>query len=153
MIATRTQIPITKPYITEDEAEAAADAIRSGWLVQGPNVAAFEQAVADYVGSRFAVATSNCTTALHLALLCRDIGAGDQVIVPSFTFIATANAVLHAGATPIFVDIDPQTYNMDPAKIEEVITSQTRAIIPVDQIGLAADLDPINEIADNHNLH
>lgn len=153
MITERTQIPITKPYMTEDEAQAAAAAVRSGWIVQGPNVAAFERAVADYVGARHAVATSNCTTALHLALLCRGIGPGDEVIVPSFTFIATANAVLHAGATPVFVDIEPRTYNMDPALIEAAITPRTRAIIPVDQIGLAADLNAILAIAARHKLH
>jgi perosamine synthetase len=153
MITELKHIPITKPYITEDEALAAADAIRSGWLVQGPKVAAFEQAVADYVGARYAVATSNCTTALHLALLCRDIGPGDEVIVPSFSFVATANAVLHAGATPVFIDIDARTYNMDPNLIEAAITRRTRAVIPVGQIGLAADLDPILSIAAHHGLY
>ncbi|MDB5058709.1 MAG: DegT/DnrJ/EryC1/StrS aminotransferase [Chloroflexi bacterium] len=153
MITERKQIPITKPYITEDEAQAAAAAIRSGWLVQGPKVAEFETAVAAYVGARHAVATSNCTTALHLSLLCRNIGPGDEVIVPSFTFIATANSVLYTGATPVFVDIDPRTYNMDPSLIEAAITPRTRAIIPVDQIGLAADLEPILDIAARHNLH
>lgn len=153
MIVERKHIPITRPCITEDEAQAAAEAIRSGWLVQGPKVAAFEQAVATYVGARHAVATTNCTAALHLALLCRDIGPGDEVIAPSFTFIATANAVLHAGATAVFVDIDPRTYNLDPTLIETAITPRTRAIIPVDQIGLAADLDPILAIAARHDLH
>jgi dTDP-4-amino-4,6-dideoxygalactose transaminase len=153
MITLRQQIPITKPHITEDEAQAAATAIRSGWIVQGPNVAAFEQAMASYVGARHAIATTNCTTALHLALVCSGAGPGDEVIVPSFTFIATANAVLHAAATPVFVDIDPRTYNMDPSLVEAAITPRTRAIIPVDQIGLAADLDPILAIAARHNLH
>jgi perosamine synthetase len=153
MITERRQVPITKPYLTEDEAQAAAAAIRSGWLVQGPKVAEFEQAVAAYVGARHAVATSNCTTALHLSLLSRRVGPGDEVIVPSFTFIATANSVLYVGATPVFVDIDPHTYNIDPSLIEAAITSRTRAIIPVDQIGLAADLDPILDIATRFNLH
>lgn len=153
MIAEKTQIPITRPYLTEDEAQAAAAAIRSGWVVQGPLVAAFEEAIAAYVGARYAVATSNCTAALHLALLCREIGPGDEVIVPSFSFIATANAVLHAGARPVFVDIDPRTYNIDPNLIEAAITPRTRAIIPVDQIGLAADLDAVLEIAARHGLH
>ncbi len=153
MIAGALQVPITKPYVGEEEALAAAEAVRSGWLVQGLRVAEFEQAVATYVGARYAVATSNCTTALHLALLCRDIGPGDEVIVPSFTFIATANAVLHAGATPVFVDIDARTYNMDPQAISAAITRRTRAIIAVDQIGLAADLDAIKDIASSHALH
>jgi dTDP-4-amino-4,6-dideoxygalactose transaminase len=146
------QIPITKPYMDEAEAQAAANAIRSGWIVQGPMVAAFEEAVARHLGVEHAVAVSNCTTALHISLICSGIGAGDEVIVPSFTYIATANSVLHAGATPIFVDIDPKTYNMNPELIEAVITPRTKAIIPVDQIGLAADLGPILEIAARHNL-
>jgi perosamine synthetase len=146
------QIPITKPYMDEAEALAAADAIRSGWIVQGPIVAAFEKAVAERLGVAHAVATTNCTSALHLALLCCGIGPGDEVIVPSFSYIATANAVLHAGATPIFVDIDARTYNMDPALIEAAITPRTRAIFPVDQIGLPADLDPILAIAARYGL-
>ncbi len=146
------QIPITKPYMDEAEAQAAANAIRSGWIVQGPMVAAFEEAVARRLGVEHAVAVSNCTTALHISLICSGIGPGDEVIVPSFTYIATANSVLHAGATPIFVDIDPKTYNMNPELIEAAITPRTKAIMPVDQIGLAADLGPILEIAARHNL-
>jgi perosamine synthetase len=145
-------IPITKPELGEEEAQAAAHAIRTGWIAQGPLVAEFERAVAERLGVAHVVMTSNCTTSLHLALLCAGIGPGDAVIVPSFTFIATANAVLHAGGTPVFVDIDPRTYNIDPAKIEAAITPHTKAIIPVDQIGLAADLDAVGEIAERHNL-
>jgi dTDP-4-amino-4,6-dideoxygalactose transaminase len=140
-------IPITRPELGEEEAQEAANAIRSGWIAQGPLVAEFERTLAARLGVAQVVATSNCTTSLHLALLCSGIGPGDEVIVPSFTFIATANAVLYIGATPVFVDIDPRTYNMDPDKIEAAITPRTRAIIPVDQIGLAADLDPVLEIA------
>ncbi len=148
----RLQIPITRPFMDEAEALAAANAIRSGWIVQGPLVAEFEAAVAARLGVEHAIAVTNCTSALHIALICSDIGPGDEVIVPSFSYIATANAVIHAGATPIFVDIDPRTYNLDPALIEAATTPRTRAIIPVDQIGLAADLDPILEIAARHNL-
>src|SRR5205823_7310492 len=111
-------IPITRPRIGEEEARAAGEAILSGWLSQGQRVLHFEEAVARYVGAPHAVATSNCTTALHLALIAAGGGRGDQVICPSFTFIATANAVLHAGAEPVFVDIDPDTYNLDPEKVE-----------------------------------
>jgi perosamine synthetase len=150
--ATAPMIPITKPYLGEEEALAAADAIRSGWIAQGPLVARFEQALAARLGVAHVVATSNCTTALHLALLCSGIGPGAEVIVPSFSFIATANAVLHASARPMFVDIDPRTYNIDPATLEAAITPQTRAIMPVDQIGLAADLDAVLEIARRHSL-
>lgn len=150
---TGVDIPITRPYVGEEEAQAAAAAVRSGWLSQGRNVALFEEAIAAYVGASHAVAVSNCTTALHLALLCRGIGPGDEVIVPSFTYVATANAVLHAGATPVFVDIDPRTYNLDPEAVEKAITPRTCAVIPVDQIGLAADLAAVAEIAQRHGLH
>lgn len=145
-------IPITQPCLGEEEVEAVASAIRSGWVAQGPLVAEFERALAGRLGVAHVVATSNCTTSLHIALLCAGIGPGDEVIVPSFTFIATANAVLYVGATPVFVDIDDRTYNMDPALLEAAITPRTRAIIPVDQIGLAAELDPILEIANRHSL-
>lgn len=145
-------IPITKPYFDQAEEQAAALAIRSGWVVQGPRVMEFEKRVADLVGARYALATSNCTTALHLSLLALGIGAGDEVLVPSYSFIASANSILHAGATPVFVDIDARTYNLDPNLLEEKITPRTKAILPVHQIGLAADLDTIHQIARKHNL-
>jgi perosamine synthetase len=145
-------IPITRPRIGPEEAQAAGDAIISGWLSQGPRVQSFEEAVAAYVGAPHAVATSNCTTALHLALIAAGIRRGDQVICPSFTFIATANAILHAGAEPVFVDIEPKTYNLDPEKVEAALTPRTRAIIPVDQIGLAADIPAVVDIARRHGL-
>jgi len=145
-------IPITKPYLGEEEAQAAAEAIRTGWIAQGPLVARFEEAIAARLGVAHVVATSNCTTSLHLALLCSGIGPGDEVICPSFSFIATANAALYIGARPVFVDIDPRTYNIDPAAIEPAITPRTKAIVPVDQIGLAADLDPVLEIAERYHL-
>ena len=122
------------------EAEAAAEAIRSGWISQGKRTEEFERLVAEYVGARHGIATNNCTTALHLALVAAGVGPGDEVICPSFSFIATANAILHAGATPVFVDIDPRTYNIDPGLVEDAITPRTKAILPVDQIGLAADI-------------
>lgn len=145
-------IPVAKPYFDENEERAAAEAIRSGWVVQGPRTMEFERMVAERVGAKYALATSNCTTALHLALLALGIGAGDEVLVPSYSFIATANSVLHAGATPVFVDIDARTYNMDPQRIEEKITPRTKAMMPVHQIGLAADIDTIQDIACKHNL-
>jgi perosamine synthetase len=147
-----TRIPITKPVVGAEEVEAAGQAILSGWLSQGPRVQDFERRVATYVGAGEAVATSNCTTALHLALLAAGVRSGDEVICPSFSFIATANAILYAGATPVFVDIDPASYNIDPELIEAAITARTRAIVPVDQIGLAADIPAVRDIARRHGL-
>jgi perosamine synthetase len=145
-------IPITRPWVGDEEATAAGEAIRSGWLSQGPRVQQFEAAIAEYVGARHAIATSNCTTALHLALLAAGVGPGDEVICPSFSFIATANAIVYTGAVAVFVDIDRRTYNIDPTQIEAAITPRTRAIVPVDQIGLAANLPAVREIASRHRL-
>src|SRR6476469_4639460 len=108
------KIPITKPLVGPEEEAAVLEVLRSGWLVQGPKVEEFEHTVASYVSARYAVATSSCTTALHLALILHEIGPGDEVVVPSFTFIATANAVRYVGAVPVFVDIDRRTYNINP---------------------------------------
>lgn len=149
-------IPIAKPYFTEDEERAVVEVLRSGWVVQGPRVMEFERRVAGHVGAQYALATSNCTTALHLSLLALGIGAdperADEVLVPSLSFIATANSILHAGARPVFVDVDPRTYNIDPTLLEAKITPRTRAIMPVHQIGLAADLDAIHQVARRHDL-
>jgi perosamine synthetase len=145
-------IPITRPSVGEEEAQAAAAAVLSGWLSQGPRVQEFEQAIAAYVGARHAIATSNCTTALHLALIAAGVKPGDEVICPSFSFIATANAIVHAGAKPVFLDIDPRTYNIDPNLVEYAITDRTAALMPVDQIGLAADVPSILDIARRHHL-
>ena len=145
-------IPITKPALGEEEARAPFDSIKSGWVTQGPKVAEFEKAVAAYVGARHGVATTSCTTGLHLALASLGVGPGDEVIVPSFTFIASANAILYTGATVVFCEIDPRTYNADPADIEKRITKRTKAIMPVDQIGLPCDIGAINELAKRHGV-
>ena len=145
-------IPITRLSVGEAEAAAAADAVRSGWLSAGKRVQKFEAMVAEYVGAKHAIATSSCTTALHLALLATGVQPGDEVICPSFSFIATANAILYAGATPVFVDIDPETYNIAPERIEAAITPRTTAIMPVSQIGLAADIPAILAVARMHGL-
>lgn len=145
-------IPIAIPYLGPEEERAAAAAIRSGWVTQGPQVAAFERAVAGYCGAAHAVAISNCTTALHLALLSLGIGPGDEVICPSMSFIATTNSIRYTGATPVFADVDPRTYNLDPSAAEAAITSRTKAILVVHQIGLAADLDAFEALAKKHGL-
>jgi dTDP-4-amino-4,6-dideoxygalactose transaminase len=145
-------IPITKPSVTQEEADAAAEAVLSGWLSQGPRVAEFEAALATYLGVRNVIATTNCTTALHLALVAAGVGPGDEVICPSFSFIATANAILHAGARPVFVDIDPLTYNINPGLVETAVGPRTKAVMPVDQIGLAADIPALTAIARQYGL-
>jgi dTDP-4-amino-4,6-dideoxygalactose transaminase len=129
-----------------------AETIASGWVSQGPRVQAFEAAFAERVGALEAVATTNCTTALELALHVSGVGPGDEVIVPSLSFIATANAVWHCGATPMFADVDPLTYNLDPLATQRAITARTKAIMPVHQLGLPADMDPFIELADRHGL-
>jgi dTDP-4-amino-4,6-dideoxygalactose transaminase len=146
------QVPFAKPRFYGGEAEALAAVIESGWVSQGPRVQAFEAAFAARVGAAEAVATTNCTTALQLALYASGIGPGDEVIVPSLSFIATANAVWQCGATPVFADIDPRTYNLDPAAAERAITARTKAIMPVHQIGLPADMDAFFALADAHGL-
>ncbi|MFF7452680.1 DegT/DnrJ/EryC1/StrS family aminotransferase [Kitasatospora sp. NPDC008115] len=136
-------IPVMVPWLGEEEAEAAAEAVRSGWVAQGPRVAAFERAFAGYLGVEHAVAVSSCTTALHLALIGAGVGPGDEVVVPSLSFIATANAVTYVGAVPVFADVDPATGNLTPATVEPLLTGRTRAVIAVDQGGVPVDLDGI----------
>src|ERR1700720_4176009 len=129
-------IPIARPSFGLQEEQAVLDVLRSGWVSQGPRVAEFERKFAEYVGAAHAVAVSSCTTALHLAFLAAGVKPGDEVLCPSLSFIATANAIVHAGASPVFVDIDRSTYNLDPSRIEEWITPRTRAILLFHRIGL-----------------
>lgn len=145
-------IPITQPLLGPEEEAAAVAAIRSGWVTQGPKVAEFERAVADCCGAEHAVAVSNCTAALHLALVVAGVGPGDEVVCPSMSFIATCNAVRYTGATPVFAEVDLRTYNLDPAAAEAAITPRTRAILVVHQIGLPADLDRFYALAEQRSV-
>lgn len=145
-------IPIIRPWLGDEEADAAAAAIRSGWIAQGPNVAALEQEFAALVGAEQAIAVSNCTTALHLALVGLGVGAGDDVVVPSFSFIATTNSVLYTGARPVFADVDIESGNVTPDTVRESITPATKAVIVVDQGGVPADLDGIRSVCDEHGI-
>jgi perosamine synthetase len=135
------EIPFSRPEFDQAEARAVADVLASGWVSQGPKVAEFERRFAALVGAREGVATTSCTTALHLALVVAGVGPGDEVICPSYSFVATANAVLYAGARPVFADIETDTWNIDPADAAARITPKTKAILAVHQVGLAADLD------------
>ena len=144
-------ISAAKPLIGDEEREAVDRVLRSGMIAQGPEVAAFEQEfAAQLVGGRTCVAVSSGTAGLHLGLLAAGIGAGDEVIVPSFTFAATANSVALAGATPVFADIDPVTYCLDPASVEAAMTDRTAAIMPVHLYGHPADVTALSEIARRH---
>jgi perosamine synthetase len=147
-----TSIPISKPFFTGDEGAAVAEAVASGWVSQGPRVREFEARFAERVGAADAVAVTSCTTALQLALHVTGVGPGDEVIVPSLSFIATANAVWQCGATPVFADIDPRTYNLDPAAAQRAITARTRAIMPVHQVGLPAEMDAFLELGRRHGV-
>jgi len=145
-------IPVAKPFIGDEEINEVESVLRSGFIAQGPKVAEFEEKFANYIGTRHAVATSSGTTALHVALLCAGIGKDDEVITTPFSFAATSNSVLYAGAKPVFVDIEPETYNINPELIEDAITDKTKAIMPVHLYGQPADMDSINKIAKNHGL-
>jgi perosamine synthetase len=139
-------IPFARPEFDATELRAVGEVLSSGWVTQGPAVARFEEMFADRVGARYAVATSSCTTALHLALVLAGVRPGDEVICPSYSFIATANAILYAGATPVFADIDRDTWNIDPEDASRRVSARTKAILPVHQVGLPADLDRLSHL-------
>jgi perosamine synthetase len=145
-------IPISKPSIGAAEKQAVLAVLESGMLAQGPRTAALEEKFAAACGVKYAIATSSGTTALHIALLAHNIGAGDEVITTSFTFIASVNSIIYCGARPVFVDIEPDTFNLDPNLIEEKITPHTKAILPVHLYGYPCDMDAILDIARRHNL-
>ena len=143
MIGTKRQIQISLPSTGDEEWQAVREPLASGWLTQGPRVAAFERAFAERHQVAHALAVTSCTTGLHLALAAAGIGRGDEVILPSFTWIATANVVVYQGATPVFADVSTETYNIDPADIARRVTPKTKAIIPVHLFGLCADMEAI----------
>jgi perosamine synthetase len=145
-------IPIAKPLIGAEEKQAVLEVLDSGMLAQGTRVRAFEEAFAEYCGVEHAIATTSGTTALHVALLAHGIGSGDEVITTPFTFISSANAILFVGARPVFVDIDPATFNIDPGLLDDAVTPRTKAIMPVHLFGLPADMEPIVEVAERHGL-
>jgi dTDP-4-amino-4,6-dideoxygalactose transaminase len=151
--ATRSlRIPITKPSFGEAERRAIQAPIDSGWVVQGPHVAEFERRFGAYIGTEHAVATTSCTTALHLAVAILGLKPGDEVLVPAFTWVSTANVVEYMGATPRFCDVDLRTFNIDPANFEAAIGPNTVGMIPVHLFGLCAEMDAVNEIARQHGL-
>jgi dTDP-4-amino-4,6-dideoxygalactose transaminase len=145
-------IPIALPLLGEQEADAARAAVLSGWVSQGPEVAAFEREFAGLVGAPHACAVSSCTSALHIALAALGVGPGDEVITASHSFIATANCIRYCGADPVFVDIEPHGYNIDPDRVAKAITRRTRAIIAVHQMGMPCDLPALAALADGHGI-
>ncbi len=145
-------IPVASPLIGEDEAQAVYDVVKSGWISMGKKVEEFEELFAEYVGSKYAIATNNGTTALHLALIAMGIGKDDEVLVPDITFISTPNAVLYVDAKPVIVECDPKTYNISLEDAEKRITKRTKAIIPVDMNGMPVDYDNVLSFADKHGL-
>ncbi len=149
----RTKIPVIKPWFDDAEIEAAAEAIRSGWVAQGPRVAQFEQGFAHSVGAEAAVAVTSGTTGLHLAMYTLDLQPGDEVVVPSLSFIATTNAVRYVGATPVFADVDVAYQNLTVETIAEVTTDRTRAVLVVHQVGMPADLDAIRDFCQGRGIN
>lgn len=146
----RKDIQISCPSMGEGEWQAVKDPIMNGWLTQGPKVAEFEKDFAKNINVPYAVALTSCTAALHLSLLAAGIGVGDEVIVPAFSWVSTANAVEYCGAKPVFVDVDAVTFNIDPTKIAAVVTNKTKAILPVHLFGLSADMDAIKNAIPDH---
>ncbi|MBS4206757.1 DegT/DnrJ/EryC1/StrS family aminotransferase [Bacillus sp. FJAT-50079] len=145
-------IPYAVPYIDDEEIKELIDTVRSGWLSKGPKTVEFENKFKKYVDAEHAIGLNSCTAGLHISLIAAGIGEGDEVITTPYTFVASSNTIIHAGATPVFVDIDPITMNIDVNKIEEKITQKTKAILPVHFAGYPCDMDPIMEIAQKYNL-
>lgn len=147
------QVPITRPWFDESDFEIVRKPLETGWVAQGPYVAEFERLMAAFTGTRYAVACTSATTGLHLALAALGIGPGDEVLVPAFTWLATANAVLYQGATPVLCDIELSTFNVDFADLEAKRTARTKAVMPVHLFGLPVDMAPLRAWAATHELH
>lgn len=145
------KIPFAKPHLTKEDAQSAYDTILSGWVTQGPKVREFEEKFSNYVGAKYAVAVSSCTTALHLALVVAGIKPGDEVICPSLTFIATANAIRYVGGIPVFAEIG-MDYNLDLANVKSLVTKKTKAILLVHQLGMPANIDGFRDLCDEKNI-
>ncbi|MBK7640654.1 MAG: DegT/DnrJ/EryC1/StrS family aminotransferase [Bacteroidetes bacterium] len=146
------KIPLAKPYLDKEDAQNAYDTILTGWVTQGPRVQEFEEKFANYVGSKYAVALSNCTTALHLAMIIAGVTADDEVICPSMSYVATANSIRYVGAKVVFAEVNPTTYNIDVDDVRKKITSKTKAILIVHQIGMPADIDAFKDLCNEKNL-
>jgi len=145
------KIPIAKPFLGKEEAQAAYDTILSGWVTQGPKVKEFEEKFAEYIGAKYAVAVSSCTTALHLSMVVAEIGAGDEVICPSMSYIATANSIKYVGAKPVFAEVN-EDYNLDLNDVKKRITKKTKAILLVHQIGMPADIDSFRTLCNEKGI-
>jgi dTDP-4-amino-4,6-dideoxygalactose transaminase len=145
-------IPVAKPCLADDEARHAYDTILTGWLTQGPRVQEFEDKFADYVGAKYGIAVSNCTAALHLAMVVSGIKTGDEVICPSMSYIATSNSIVYTGAVPVFAEVNPDSYNIDITHVETLIRSRTRAILIVHQMGMPANIDAFRSLCKKNNL-
>jgi dTDP-4-amino-4,6-dideoxygalactose transaminase len=145
-------IPIAKPYLTADEAQSAYDTILTGWVTQGPRVEEFEKKFCEYTGAAYAVAVSNCTTALHLAMIAAGIGKDDEVICPSMSYIATANCIKYVGAKPVFAEVEKDTYNISLKHAESLITDKTKAVLIVHQIGMPADIEAFRSLCEKHKI-
>lgn len=149
---THMNVPIARTSLLESEIQGVMEPLRSGWLVQGPKVREFEDKWSAFTGSKHSIAVTSCTTGLHLSLAALGLKADDEVIVPAFTWISTANVVEHLGAKVVFCDIDLETFNLDVLQLESLVTRKTKAILPVHLFGMAADMDPINSFAKHHKL-
>lgn len=147
-----TFLPYAVPLIEDDDINEVVETLKSGWVAKGPRTIEFEKRFAEYTGAKYAIAMNSATAALHIALIAGGVKPGDEVITTPITFAATANTIIHVGATPIFVDVDPNTFCIDASKIEEKITDRTKAIVPVHYTGHACDMDKIRAIAEKYNL-